>query len=153
MLPTLHSTNRLFEWASAAIMLQVGGGLLLAVSFDIRVAGVFPVLTGWGLSVFQIGAVFLAFGVSGCVALYANGRWKRYGCYLRAARCGLGVCVWFQMFYGVVLVLIEKREMLLVLFVWGTLAGAEFISLRRAFQDCQAYRWWDRVSENATGTS
>lgn len=151
MIPTLHSTNRKFEWASALIMLQAGVGFLLAEMAGIRVTGVMPVLTeGWGLSTAQIGILFALAGYGGCYALYANGQWRRWGCYLRAARCVLGFLIYVQLFYGCLMVLIDKRQLLTVLFVWEVLALFEFISAREAIRDCTAYR---RVSENAARTS
>lgn len=138
MIPTLHSTNRLFEWAAAVIMIQMGLGVLLSVSIGFKVSGAFVVLTSFGLNFWQVGLLVTFLGFGRVFALYANGRW-RYGCYVRAAGCAAGVLMWVQLFCGVVDMMTKGQELFIVVFVWQTFVVIEMISIGRSLRDLSAH--------------
>lgn len=146
-----HSTNRLFEWAMATIMLKMGLGVFAAGIFGFKVTGAFTAFVALGLDLPSIGLLFSLLGAMRCVALYANGKWRN-GCYVRALGCAVGVVVWVQMFGGILLVLIATDQLFMVLFVWSTFAAFEFFSLCRSILDLRAYGLI-RVSENAARSS
>jgi len=150
MMPTLHSTNRLFEWAMALIMLQMGLGVFAALWCDIKIIGAFTVLIGAGFDLVTVATLFAMLGFLRCLALYANGKW-RHGCYVRAAGCAVGVIIWIQMLSGVLIILITTRQLFMVLFVWSTFAAFEFFSLCRSILDLRSYG--PGVSGNAARTS
>lgn len=152
MRPTLHCTNRLFEWAMSIIMLQMGVGVFCAVWFNIKIIGAFTVLIGMGLNYLHVGLLFGVIGALRCLALYANGKW-RHGCYVRAAGCAVGVVVWTQMFAGIFIVLLTTQQLFMVLFVWSTFAVFEFASLCRSILDLRSHSAVSRVSENAAPAS
>lgn len=152
MRPTLHCTNRLFEWAMSLIMLQMGVGVFVADWCGVKIIGAFTILNAMGLHMSGVALLFAIVGSLRCLALYANGKWRN-GCYVRAAGCAAGVIVWVQMFAGILIVLLTSQRLFMVLFVWSTFAVFEFASLCRSILDLRSYSTVSRVSENAAPAS
>lgn len=96
-----HFNNRISEAAAAWIMVGVGIQIIAApVPADYRALdGLVRLVPGEFIAAF-----FLAVGSVRIAALIANGRWPKYGPWLRSIGSGAGAMIWSQMFLSLIAV-------------------------------------------------
>lgn len=93
--PGAYSVNRLIEWFFASLM--VGNSLAIAATFNQGQFGISIPLAALGVGDLISMVAFATSGGVRFVALYANGRWKPYGAYLRMFGSIVGALVWGNM--------------------------------------------------------
>ncbi|MDB5555446.1 MAG: hypothetical protein JWL86_5430 [Rhizobium sp.] len=132
---TPNCANRYIEWSYAAIMAQIGVIVLISdVVFHTKPQLAFLALIQLGLTPVMIGVLFLFTGIARCVALKRNGKWEN-GPLIRAGCAAIGMLIWGQLLYGIVVVWAQTGEIYLTLGVWDTFLAFEYLSFRRALLD------------------
>lgn len=96
-----HFNNRISEAAAAWIMVGLGIQIIAApVPSDYRALdGLVRLVPGEFIAAF-----FIAIGSVRIAALIANGRWPKYGPWLRSIGSGAGALIWSQMFLSLIAV-------------------------------------------------
>lgn len=146
MTPTPHSTNRLFEWAVSVILFLIGLSVPLSPLFGLAPPPGIEVFSTTWLGVDHIGWLLAVIGWLRCGALYANGTWKEYGCYLRTLGAAAGIIVWIELLYGAVVVTVLSGLMYISVIFFAVFVVFEAFSLVRSLVDRGHYA---RVSANA----
>jgi hypothetical protein len=96
-----HFNNRISEVANALILVGLGVQIIAApVPTDYRAL---DMLLRYVSGEF-ISALFIAVGTIRMAALVANGRWPKYGPWLRSIGALIGALIWSQMFLGLIAV-------------------------------------------------
>jgi hypothetical protein len=123
-----HFNNRISEAAAAWIMVGLGIQIIAApVPSDYRAL---DMLLRWLTGDF-IAWFFIAVGTVRIVALIANGRWPKYGPWLRSVGALVGALVWSQMFLGLIVVTPDDLTSLGAP-VYFVMTWVELISIYRA---------------------
>lgn len=132
------SSNRLFEWTAALTMLLCGL-IILADSALLSSApqAAFAPLLSIGLTATTVGFCFIGIGLLRGIALFANGSWF-YGPHIRVICAAVGMAVWCELIYGLLLVLMYKHDVFLSAAAWISLTVGEYYSIQRAILDVRA---------------
>lgn len=95
-MPTVNgmSTNRKVEWL-AALNLLAGGFLFALPGYTLEARPVYKPMLDAGWTDASMAALFTAVGVSWCMALYANGHWRRSP-FFRCLGALAGTVIWGQ---------------------------------------------------------
>lgn len=132
---TPNCANRYVEWSYAAIMVQLGILTLISeLVLHIHPQLAFRALIQLGLTPVVIGSLFLITGVARGIALKCNGKWD-HGPLVRAGCAAVGMLIWGQLLYGIVMVYVSTGEIYLTWAVWDTFIVFEYLSFRRALLD------------------
>lgn len=132
--PTPMCSNRLFEWVAALIMLQMGLTIVYNIIVDGRVSQAYNAISDFGIPTIMAGFLFVFIGAIRAFALWRNGLWKN-GPLIRAVCAALGMFVWGQILYGVVVVWFKSDYLFISAPVWVSFLGGEYISFQRAILD------------------
>lgn len=132
---TPKCSNRLFEWVSAVMMIQIGMVILISHHiFDAKPQLAFKALLELGLSETIVGIVFFVFGIVRAIALRMNGSWV-LGPHIRIVGAAVALFIWGQLFFGIVNIWIQTGDVYLSWGVWDSLLLGELFSIRRAILD------------------
>jgi hypothetical protein len=96
-----HFSNRISEVGHALIMIGIGLQIIAAPPASRYRA--LDLLSGF-VSAECIALLFIAIGAVRMAALIANGRWPKYGPWLRAIGALVGALIWSQMFLSLIAV-------------------------------------------------
>lgn len=127
---TFYLDARLFEWAFSVPMIFLGISILIwpAISHG----SILQVLVA-GVGAVRAALIFIAVGVTGIVALIANGGSMRVGPRLRSLSAVIRSILWLTFTLSMFRVSIEQGFPSPMVFFWGSFTGAEvYISYRAA---------------------
>lgn len=134
--PLTHYLDaRLFEWAFSVPMILMGLAILIwpmiAHGSILQVLGKFFGWIGFGSA--GIGLTFVLVGITGLVALIANGNSHRIGPRLRSMSAVVRSVLWLTFVLSMARISIDQGFPSPMVFFWSSFAGAEiYISYRAA---------------------
>ncbi len=128
-----HCRNRMFEWATTAMMLGIAV-CLIATPKTIEL-GAFRFLLDAGLTSGRVAVLLLAVGVLRAVSLYLNGLWQPWGARSRAFGALVGSVMWLQLTIALVLLTEITGTLSIGIPVYAALTVGEMISCHRAAAD------------------
>jgi hypothetical protein len=132
--PTSSHAERGLEWLSAIAM--VGWCYVIVRHPGYLLASNLHEFLRFGLTEGQVAAGFGVVGALRIAALYINGRWPRSPL-LRMAGAAVGLVLWSQVTLTLVMAVGTASTGVVI---YGPLAFAEFISIRRAAFDARYHR-------------
>lgn len=131
--------RRTFEFCTSLMMLGIA--VLLIVSPQSLRMNSFQYMMTIGLDAVTLPLLFSLSSAFRIAALMANGNWPVWGPRLRATGAIIGVLIWPQMAYGLLLFSTAHERPLSTGFpVYLMLALGELLSLRRAGRDARNFR-------------
>jgi hypothetical protein len=137
--PGRYSVNRLIEWSYAAWML--GNMLITVLTYGQKQDGAFAQLATLGFGDLGVIIVFGSIGAVRAAALYANGKWKPYGAYLRMTGSLVGALMWGNLFGALTWIYVSQGTLYrgaIVTYLCATVF--EIISCHRAANDSRVGR-------------
>jgi hypothetical protein len=127
---TFYLDARLFEWAFSVPMIFLGVSILISPA--IANGSILHVLVG-SIGALLAALVFVAVGITGIVALIANGRSMRVGPRLRSLSAVIRSILWLTFTLSMVRVSIEQGFRSPMVFFWSSFIVTElYISFRAA---------------------
>lgn len=130
-------SNRLFEWATTAMMLGIAVTLLLSPrSIE---ASSFHLMLQAGVPQQLFALFFVSVGLLRVAALIANGRWPIYGPLARALGAIAGAVIWGQLCLALIGMSPITGTVSLGVPVYIVLVGGELFSCFRAVSDGRRY--------------
>ncbi len=132
--PGNHSVNRLIEWFFAAAIL--GQALVTFLTYGQPQQGAFAILANSGFGDAWIVTVFGVVGIERMIALYANGRWKPYGAWMRLAGSLCGALIWSVLSLALLTIFLSGGPFYRAAIITYSIATVfELLSVHRAAND------------------
>lgn len=129
-----HSSNRLFEWIMAIMMLLIA--MTMAVPGDTLGRGsLYMIQLLFGLGETVAAVVLAGAGVLRCFALYANGNIPIYGPKARITGSAIGALSWSILLVALLYDSIITGAASIMVPVFGSLIIGEIVSAYRATRD------------------
>lgn len=130
--------RRQAEWLAAIIM--AGDATVLALSPQSLEFGGFYLIGHIGLSALRLSAVLMACAACRIACLLANGRWPHAGPRCRTVCAVIGVVLWAQLGYSLLVWSLAKGYIGIGVPLYATLALSELVTLFRVVSDGAARR-------------